>query len=218
MRIRNFWRFIGLALWLTSLGIFAWGVWPSSRASRTVAIAPDGRYQLTMSWPSRIRLGDEGRARLSILQETEPPPTSALTNEQMSGAQLAGGLDALFVEARLEVAGMLTAPPGEISQPLLPDGRVIFFWSLRPMESGAFEAVVWVSVVEPTSLVDEAGIQPAQGRRLLTAQRLPIAVDDLFGLPGALARLLGGFGAALGVVLGGMAHILRRKEMKVLHA
>jgi len=203
-----------LVLTLASLGLFVWGVLPVAPRNRTVSIETGREYQIAIRWPARMRLGDTGRVRLMMSTEAQ----SGDSDEPLLEARGDGSGQALWIEARLEVIGVDSAPAGELSQPLLPQGQGVFFWSLRPRQAGEFEALIWISLVGPGGLASLGENLASEERRLLSAQRLPIEVNSFFGLTGAAARLLGGVGTALGAFFGWVELNFWRRKVRAFHA
>jgi hypothetical protein len=199
---------MGVVVFLFSLVIFAWGVWPVTRSSRQVTLhLPDGEtaddaYKIDMIWPARLRQGDKGVIRLVL--------------ESGNDGIVAGGGPTL-VESRLEAAGLAGFPVGAVLEPLLPGRQVIYHWSVLPEQSGEHEAVVWVSMLPVLRESEGSGALAVQQSQLLTAQKIQIHADDLFGLDGPMARWLGGTGSLIGLVfclywlVGSWEHI--RKEV-----
>jgi len=185
----------GILVLLISLAMLAWGTWPVGRSTRQAALRLPGGgvYNLELTWPAWMRARDAGVVRLVLRAEQE--------NE--SGDDLAGALGAAnrLVESRLEAAGLMSVPAGEVIEPLLPGKRAIFYWSVLPEQRGEIEAVIWVNLRSPAAESGEAGSQAIQQSLLLTAQKIPIRTFDLFGLDGRAARLSGGVGVFIGIVI-----------------
>jgi hypothetical protein len=175
--------------------MLAWGAWPVGRSTRQAALRLPGGgvYTLELTWPAWMRARDAGVVRLVLMAEQENEPED----------DLAGALGAAnrLAESRLEAAGLMSVPAGEVMEPLPLGKRAIFYWSVLPEQRGEIEAVVWVSLRSPAAESGEAGSQTMQQSQLLTAQKIPIRTIDLFGLDGRAARLSGGVGVLLGVVI-----------------
>ena len=185
----------GILVLLISLAMLAWGIWPVGRSTRQAALRLPGGgvYTLELTWPAWMRARDAGVVRLVLMAEQGNEPGDDLASALGAANRLA--------ESRLEAAGLKSVPLGEIMEPLLPGKQAIFYWSVLPEQRGEIEAVVWVSLRTQAAESGEAGSQAILQSQLLTAQKIPIRTIDLFGLDGRAARLSGGVGVIIGVVL-----------------
>jgi hypothetical protein len=177
---------------------------PASDASDD---GPTVDRNLLLTWPVRLRVGDTGIIRLSIEgnsklsggAENEPSLRSETTVEGSGGDQTQ--TVNVLAEGRLELSGMLAVPSGEVFEPLGSGERAKFFWQARPERAGKFDGFIWLHLnsIIPGSSQEEG--PKVQNRSLLSAQRIEMEVDDLFGLDGSTARLLGVAGMALGGII-----------------
>lgn len=205
---------------LPSLAILLWGIWPISQATRAVRVhLPDSSIipdrsggadidrNLILTWPTRLRVGDRGLIQLSI----EEAGASRVAHGEESGLQsnlqvldensIRSKASNILAEGRLEISGMIAVPAGEVYETIGEDGRAVFFWRARPGRAGIFDGFVWLhlnSVVPGESQGAESNMQ---SRVLLSAQRIQMVADDLFGLDGATARLLGTGGVVIACLL-----------------
>ena len=198
----------GILVLLISLAMLAWGIWPVGRSTRQEALRLPGGgvYNLELTWPAWMRARDPGVTRLVLMAEQENEP-----GDDPDGV-LSG--NNRLVESRLEAAGLKSVPAGEIMEPLPPGRRAIFYWSVLPEQRGEIEAVVWVSLRSQAAESGGAGSQAIQQSQLLTAQKIPIRTIDLFGLDGRAARLSGGVGVIIGVVLCLESYMSLRKRFR----
>jgi hypothetical protein len=183
--------FAGIVLVLISLVVLAWGVWPAGRTSRQATLRIPGSasqeaYNIDLSWPTRLRLGDVGVIRLVVE-----------SSDQLAGS---GGAPHIIVKSRLEAVGLNTNPAGESLEPLVPGRQAVFYWKVFPESSGYPGAVIWVSLLPELSAMDASASQVLQGSQLLTAQRI-VWAGNLSGLDGRIVRLLGGIGIVFGLAL-----------------
>ena len=194
---------LGILVLCFSLVLLAWGLWPARLQERVISLTAaevmgdlsgtgeaqsdvDGR-RLSFVWPGRMRLGDMEQVRID-LEALEPEATASAGAESSGEAASTAAL-----VSRLELSGLTVSPQGEYIEGLQPGKPVRFFWDVSSPESGAYRGKAWLyfSPLSP----DEA--QP----RLVSAQEFEIQVQDLLGLSGRAARILGSLGAALGLVL-----------------
>ena len=144
-----------------------------------------------LEWPSSLRIGDEG----VIMLDFEPDPEDISTpNAPTSFSDIYRGYN-LMVEGRFEVAGIAIDPNNPIRESLPPGQPVRFKWTASAAKVGVYFGNVWFSL----------RFLPLDGSQ---ATQLPIFVHEVeiqsisfLGLNGTLARLLGGGGALIGVIL-----------------
>ena len=187
-----------ILLVLLSLAVLAWGVVPAGRLSRSANLSlPFGEvageiYNIQLSWPHWLRLGDSGVVRLVVERGDQPGDAG----------------DSLWVESHLETDGLEVFPAGEIMAPLLRGRQVNFHWSVQPAQPGDREVVVWVNLRSQSPPGSDSGSQA------LTAQKIVIPAVGLFGLQGQVARLLGGIGLVVGLALCLDSYLLRKSKRK----
>lgn len=198
MQLATLRRLFGILLLIVSLALLGWGFAATQAETRSLSVGPQEMQlpgapaaaipenrTLEVLWPSRLRVGDAGVIRLSL---------------EMAGQAAPGGDWAdvyathdVVAEARLEMAGVEYRPDGEVSQALQPGRPVMFQWSLRADQAGAYDGTVWLHL----RFVPHDG-GPEQ-RSVITAQRIEMQAGDFLGLSGALARVLGSTGAVVGL-------------------
>lgn len=195
-------RGIGLAVLSISLIIFLWGVWPWGRGFRTAPVlvqekipaaisngAGHGARQLNIEWPFIVRVGDPGTIRFELV-----------AGDTGLGPGLNGETaDRWFVQARLDLPQVGTAPPGEVSVPLMHGRPVIFQWIVQPERTGDYQGMLWIYSRRTSGPAVEGN--PAQDRQVLSTQRLEFRAISLFGLGGPQARILGVAGSVFGLLI-----------------
>jgi hypothetical protein len=97
--------------------------------------------------------------------------------------------------ARLEFAGLLYTPADIVSQPLIQGKPVAFHWQVRPDGPGVYKGVVWLYF---HSVPLDGGPETS---RPVSAQEIEIRSIDFFGLSGMAARVSGGAGLLVGLLL-----------------
>lgn len=212
-----FWRklrhWFGLLLMVASMVCLFWGFWPLAASSRQINLPtalrfsaldpiplPDAR-SLDLQWPSTLRTGDLRRVRLDLLPFSDADRPASLVSgaEPSATAPIQGtGPDQthyIFLEARLDVAGLQVAPVAEVMQPLLIGRPVTFVWSVRAQDAGAYRGTLWLHLL----LVPVAGGEEI--RQPLSAQLVEIHAGSLAGLSALQARTVGVVGFILALVL-----------------
>jgi hypothetical protein len=211
-------RALGLALMLIALVVLTWATRAVTYRTQTATITqaelhPAGENGLPLKnpdqiagrifleWPEALRLGDAGEVRLSFdpeaAQNAQAAPDGLATPDALAATQPAtaeaGGE---VLQSRLELAGIIHTPTGEISQALSLEHPVTFLWNLRAGQPGDFAGTTWLHLQ-----TEQAGAGQ-EARVVLTAQQLDIPVMTFYGLSGAEARIIGWVGLALGLALG----------------
>lgn len=159
--------------------------------------------QLVLEFPAVIRQGDSATVRLTLRLNADGTLTPAAT---MAGVEVTSepfqvpniyDTHRVFAQARLDLAGIESVPAvGQIQlTPLLPGEEVTFYWSIRSKEIASYSGVVWFSLrYEPLD-----GGPPVS--QVISAQPVEIECVNFAGLGGTPARLMGGAGILLGVLL-----------------
>lgn len=159
------------------------------------------RRFLILDWPKTIREKDSELIILTIAMEDEGQVTATVS----SPTGPVGGTPVdipdiydthtILAVARLDMAGV-EAYREDVREPLLPGKPVVFRWSIRPGEAGLYRGVVWLRL----ELIPRAG--GTVDEMLLMAKPIEIQAVTVFGMPGSLARIVGGLGVAASTVLG----------------
>jgi hypothetical protein len=242
MSSRNMRRVFGLLLLVLSLTALIWGLSSPENRLQVTVLAPedmtvpgpeqpiDSTYTvgsatrspetrvLKLSWPERLRLGDDGKLSLTV-DFTSPLPAGSMGSQATQTG--VGGVhttvyDAydLVLQSHLDLPGIVRTPTGEVSQAMLPDQPVEFLWYLRPLTPGIFSGKVWLHL----RFVPRSNAQAE--RILLAAQQVDIQVVTLLGMSSSQARLLGSVGLVVGMFLGldgvlswSLERITKRKEV-----
>jgi hypothetical protein len=162
---------------------------------------PESR-RLTLEYPPKIRTGDSDVIRLTLEVDTlgNLTPTAEVQGNIVSGGvvQIPNLYDThnVIAEARLDLAGPEVRPSETISEPLLQNQSVTFYWSVRPISTGTFRGTAWLYLrfVEKTTGIES--------RKAISAQPVQIESTNFLGLNGNIARTAGGIGSIIGAVLG----------------
>lgn len=102
----------------------------------------------------------------------------------------------VYVEAELNLAGVMVEPEGISRKPLERGQSLTFDWSVLAERSGNYRGTVQLSMVYVSKENGEAIM------RALPPQAIEIEVVNLFGLGGSAARLLGGIGVFISTLFG----------------
>lgn len=159
--------------------------------------------RLTFEFPPKIRAGDSDVVRLTL--EVDDLGNITPTAELENGNVITGEIveipnlyetHTVIAEARLDMAGMQVIPGDLVSEPLLPGQSVSFYWSLRPDEPGEYRGTAWLYL---RFIPKDGG---AELRRTLSAQVFNISAVTLWGFKAGPARIFGGIGSVISVILG----------------
>jgi len=179
------------------------GIFPTQPTEVAAQPAIPESRRLTLEFPPVIRTGDSARVRLQLEVDDRGniTPTAIVEGNVVTGEVVEVPnlyeTHTVIAEARLDMAGMEVQPSGTISEPLTPGQSAIFFWSVRPVESGRYEGTAWLHL----RLIPKAGGE--ESRIAISIQFLDTEARSLFGfLNGGAARGVGASGSLLGSVLG----------------
>jgi hypothetical protein len=159
---------------------------PASNLEGAQAVSQGADRVLRLEWPSVVRTGEVFAVQMALL------PVGA--GEDESGQQTVDSppVDPVLAEARLELPGVETSPPGETSQ-ALPAGRAVqLTWRGRVDHAGTYTGTLWLHL----------RFLPGAERKLLRAPRIEIRARSFLGLTGLWARGLGSAGVVMGAVFG----------------
>jgi hypothetical protein len=150
-----------------------------------------------------MRTGDSTRIRLQLEVDDRGniTPTAVVEGNVVTGevVEIPNLYEThnVIAEARLDMAGMEVQPPGTISEPLSKGQSVVFYWSVRPNESGKYEGTAWLHL----RFVPKGGGE--ESRIPVSVQFLEIEARSFLGfLDGSSARGIGALGSVIGSVLG----------------
>lgn len=175
---------------------------PTAMVGPTAQPALPERRRLTLEFPSQIRVGDSERMRLTLEVDDlgNVTPTAEFGGNVVTGdvIEIPNLYEThhVIAEARFDVAGMEVVPPDLASQVLAQGQAVTFFWSIRPTATGTFSGTVWLFL----RFVDRQTSE--ESRKAISAQLVEIDAVKVLGLPAGLARILGGVGSVVGMIIG----------------
>jgi hypothetical protein len=146
-------------------------------------------YQATLTWPARIRADDQGTIHLKLA------PIAWEQKHIDSPGNLTGRYN-LLVEARLDTNSLVVFPAETISQPMQPGDDINFFWQVIPQAVPVIRGTVWLHF--HFIALDDSGVdrQWAVSDQPFVIQRI-----SLLSLNGSYARILGGLGIVMGLIL-----------------
>jgi hypothetical protein len=150
-----------------------------------------------------MRTGDSTRIRLQLEIDDQGNivPTAVVEGNVVTGevVEIPNLYEThnVVAEARLDMAGMEVQPTGTISEPLTQGEAVVFYWSVRPIESGKYQGTAWLHL----RFIPKGGGE--ENRIPVSVQFLEIEAKSFLGfVPGNTARGLGTLGSVVGSVLG----------------
>lgn len=146
---------------------------------------------LVLDWPETMRENDSDGITLAI--DTGETTLSTGTPKAAPGDIYA--THNVLAVARLELAGLETRRE-DVREPLLPGRPTTFRWTVRAGGPGVYRGTIWLHlqlVPKNNGPVDEL---------LILARPIEIRVVNVMGLPGNIARILGGVGIVISALLG----------------
>ena len=147
--------------------------------------------QVRLEWPSSLRIGDEGVIQLDF--EVTQVDVSSLN--QQSGLVDAYTNHNVMAEANYEVAGMKIMPANTTRVSMPPGQPVKIIWKITPEQDGSYLGIVWLSL----RFLPLDGNNPIQIP--IYVKDIKVQVSSLVGLNGSLARLFGGVGVLVSLLL-----------------
>lgn len=147
--------------------------------------------QVRLEWPSSLRIGEEGIVQLDF-EVTQADETSL---NQQSGLKDAYAKHNVMAEANFEVAGMEVKPANTTRVSMPPGQSVNIIWKITPEQNGSYLGVVWLSL----RFLPLDGNNPIQIP--IYVKDIMVQVSSFLGLNGSLARLLGGVGVLVSLLL-----------------
>lgn len=192
---------LSLVFLLIGLLILAWAVWPTPTDSAQFTIAagalpgaPEGMdyaspadYALTVDWPTRLRKGQEGTLRATLVEQDGTGTASADRPAQ-----------AVLVEP--VVAGLALDPPGLVQTNLAAGQDLVLTWTMGPVEAGDHAGKVYVSFGFYNDAEDVLDAVP------VAVVDMSVRVTSLWGLDSQLALWFG----LVALVLWGALFVLGR--------
>ncbi len=167
-----------------------------------VAAPAPGQRLLSLDFPTTIRAGDTDVVYLTLELDTSGNLTATAQSTGNAASaqtiQIPNVYDThnILAESRLEMAGVIVRPDATVSEPLLPGQKVIFFWSLQPLDVGTYRGRVWFYLrFVPKNGGDDT-------RVALSAMEIELESRSFFGLSASVVRWLGLGGIFISVMLG----------------
>lgn len=205
---------------MVSAGILIWGVLPPDNDSRTVTVssveikpitqenhsntasgyAENGNTNLILSWPGVLRVGDVYKVRMTydavardvLIQDVGDSSADETEQNRFSN---------LLSEAHLDVVGLEVVPAGSVMEPYRPGKSLKYFWKIRAKQSGDFRGMVWLLINFVPFESNDHGKPLFENHIPITAQKIEFKAVKLWGLSGPQARIVGGIGISLGVLM-----------------
>ena len=198
--------FLSFGLLLFGGSLLVWALLPARRQVDEQTIRPDtmrmklngqdvesavmDARQVRLEWRSSMRIGDDEVIRLEF--ETIE---NASSPEQQTGFTDAYNSYNIMAEARFEVAGVRVKPANPTRESMPAGQPVRFMWEVSTERAGDFKGNVWLSL----RFLPLDGSPPIQ--EPIYVSEVGIHATSLFGLSGTLARILGGVGVGLSLLL-----------------
>lgn len=193
----------GLSLVFLAAGLFilAWAVWPTPTDSAQFTIpagvlpgapadsgyASQAEYILSVDWPTRLRMGQAGILRTTLVETDKPTSAPAERPAQ-----------AVLVEPA--IGGVALDPPGLVQTNLAAGQGLVLTWDIDPVNEGEHTGKVYVSF----GFYDEA--EAEQVAVPVAVVDVSVSVTSLWGLDSQLALWFG----FVGLVLWGALFVLGR--------
>ena len=200
-------RTLAVGLLLFSGSLLIWASLGGQRQVMTQTISPDEMQlpsntqviipailetrQVVLEWPSSMRIGDIGVISLVFEPIRNDAPSSYPQGEFTDVYKNYS----MMAEARIEAAG-ISANPANPTRESMPSGdSVKFKWQVNIEQAGSYHTNVWLSL----RFLPLDGSLASQ--KPIFVREVDIHAISLFGLSAPLARLLGGVGIILSVLL-----------------
>lgn len=217
-------RSLALILFLLGAVMLVWATWPAGRQMSQQVIGPDGMRlssdgsgdvaalletrQVSLEWPSSMRIGDKYQIQLVF----EPA-----VNDVDQSALQTGHVDAysrynLMVEGRIEAAGINLALANPTRESLPPGNAVRFVWEVSVDRLGVYNGTAWLSL----RFLPLDGGSPMQVP--IYVRPMQMHTTGLFNLSGPMVRMAGSISLSLSAAFGFsdlMSWLRRRKVASV---
>ena len=179
---------------------------------------PERRY-LKLEFPPKVRAGDSDvvRMTLEIDDNGNIVPTAEVEGNIVKGEVIEipnlYETHRVIAEARFDIAGMEVRPSELVSEPISQGQTAVFYWSVRPTETGIYRGTIWVYL----RFVDKVSGEESQ--KTVSAQLVEIEAVNFLGLPVNVARSTGVIGSLVGTLIGfpffeDIIKLLFRKRVK----
>jgi hypothetical protein len=200
-------KVVAAAILLLSLGLLVWAILPNKREVVMLVLPPIEMWQsssgreiapailetrrVRLEYPESLRIGDQGVILLN-LETVKEDPSSPIIQNGLSNAYNSYNV---MAEAKFEVAGVRVEPanPTRVSMP--PGQPVRFKWQISAEQAGAYGGNVWLSL----RFLPLDGSTPIQ--EPIYVKEVWIKTTSLLGFSGTTARLVGGVGVLLSLLL-----------------
>lgn len=162
---------------------------------------PERRY-LKLEFPPRIRAGDSDIVRLTLEVDDQGNivPTAEVEGNVVTGEVIEipnlYQTHQVIAEARFDIAGMEVRPTELISEPISQGQAAVFYWSIRPSETGIYRGTIWFYL----RFVDKVSGEESQ--KTVSAQTVEIEAVNFLGIPVNIARSAGVVGSVVGSIIG----------------
>lgn len=162
---------------------------------------PERRY-LKLEFPPRIRAGDSDIVRLTLEVDDQGNivPTAEVEGNVVTGEVIEipnlYETHQVIAEARFDIAGMEVRPTELISEPISQGQAAVFYWSIRPSETGIYRGTIWFYF----RFVDKVSGEESQ--KTVSAQTVEIEAVNFMGIPVNIARSAGVVGSVVGSIIG----------------
>ncbi|MGE5642206.1 MAG: hypothetical protein ACM3Y8_04270 [Byssovorax cruenta] len=162
---------------------------------------PERRY-LKLEFPPKVRAGDSDVVRLTLEVDDKGNivPTAEVEGNVVKGEVIEipnlYETHHVIAEARFDIAGVEVRPSELISEPISQGQTAIFYWSIRPTETGIYRGTIWVYL----RFVDKVSGEESQ--KTVSAQLVEIEAVNFLGLPVNVARSTGVIGSLVGTIIG----------------
>ena len=162
---------------------------------------PERRY-LKLEFPPKIRAGDSDIVRLTLEVDDKGNivPTAEVEGNVVSGEVIEipdlYETHHVIAEARFDIAGLEVRPSELVSEPISQGQTAVFYWSIRPNETGIYRGTIWFYL----RFVDKSSGEESQ--KTVSAQLVEIEAVNFLGLPVNVARSTGVIGSLVGTIVG----------------
>jgi hypothetical protein len=192
---------------------------PQSGESNVILIKPDQftgpngepvfsrSVSLTFRWPRVIRFGESASVRTVLMADSSDGSSSESFVPLPSFSEKYD----IFVEAKIDVAGVRLDPPGIGIQALQQNRSTIFSWNLTPLSGGRYRGIVWISL----RFVPHDG--SLQVSRVIAAQTINFKVNSLAGLEAGQVKMISWGTLVIGIILSfpSMDHLIFGPRQKI---
>lgn len=174
---------------------------PTAISATALPAMPERRY-LKLEFPPKIRAGDSDIVRLTLEVDDQGNivPTAEVDGNVVQGEVIEipnlYETHHVIAEARFDIAGMEIRPTELISEPISQGQTAVFYWSIRPNNTGVYRGTIWLYL----RFVDKSSGEESQ--KTVSAQIVEMEAVNFLGLPVNVARSTGVVGSIVGTILG----------------